>query len=723
MESTLESPSRLPLLPEKSPTTPATSNDTDSLLRSPISPKAQKAFMKGAMTSLVWGACAPCIPIMIVTCMLLKPILSHRIKDSLVFVPTSDQATTGNEALDALKGIQSFQSSGGSKAYYLHHNEWTNPAVLHMIASWSAKILPFVTGTSMALVAFFAGHHFIWTTQNNSKKLPSPHQVSILIGLLNGGGTQPLIDTIKYRMHHDEHLVQPLPIAFWSLSFIVVMTFAIGAIDSWFGATTTALNIALVTPSANTSHSFGRSLISDCISESWQQHSCPSNAQATCAYPCSISTWNASSGQEREGVKNAQQAAQTLMFRSKNTTVLNTTLNGASYFFLGDVDGNAKLDFSATAVAVSTQCQMVTPNCTVRPDLGPGFTCGSYNAPSFSYSGAVGFAPSAVTSPSDMAMVGIQFFNDTEWNQPVGFGDNTTDLFAVKNPIYFLTWSKGFPPMNTHASDGFSAMRNGRYYQYDDTGDAVYILDCSTSIYDAEYYWVNGTVASIEIKALKSGYYGAALSAPFSTYTALAHLSLQDAAALAAYQTDPQNLTALYSSYFSRAAIGLTSGFSVAVANERESNRTNSYLATRVPLVPLYTLIALKAVYAAFALGLALLAVFLANPSQSQEAKERLTIHGLAAGFFEPKKQHERAVRNVQDLFEEHRDPEPSDDTKRIGMVRTQQGGWQWVTLARKTADTFGIPEMVNIAADEAAGRQDGIGRMAQGLRLVNEII
>lgn len=429
-------------------------------------------------------------------------------------------------------------------------------------------------------------------------------------------------------------------------------------------------------------------------------------------------SWNASSGQEREGVNNAQQAAETLMDRSLNNTILNITSNGTNYFFLGDVGGNAELDFSATAVAVSTQCQMVTPNCT----LGQGFTCGSYNAPSFSYSGSVGFAPSDAMSPSDMAMVGIQFFNDTKWNQPVGFGDNSTDLFAEQNPMHFLTWSKGFPPMNTYG-DEFSTMRAGKYYQYDDTGDTVYILNCSTSIYNAEYYWVNGTVVSIEVNAFTPAYYGAALSAPFGTNTALSHLSLQDASALAAYQKTPENLADVYSNYFSRAAIALTSGFSVAVANERESNRTNSYLATRVPWVPLYTLIALKAVYAAFALGLALLAVFLTRPSQAQEIKERLTIDGLAAAFFEPRAQHEQAVKNVQNLFEEHKEPTPSDDTKRIGMLQTKRGGWQWVALAKQASDGLGLQGIVSLAAEQAAGQQNSVGQAARGFTLVKEII
>jgi hypothetical protein len=93
-----------------------------------------------------------------------------------------------------------------------------------MISSWTAKIIPFVTGASMALVAFLAGQRIIKATRTKSTDLPTPHQVSILVNLLNGSGAEPLYDTIKYRWHHHADLVQPLPVAFWCLLFIVVIT-------------------------------------------------------------------------------------------------------------------------------------------------------------------------------------------------------------------------------------------------------------------------------------------------------------------------------------------------------------------------------------------------------------------------------------------------------------------------------------------------------------------
>ena len=62
----------------------------------------------------------------------------------------------------------------------------------------------------MAIVGFFAGKRIIQASETKSEKLPSPHQVSLLVGLLDGGSAGSLIDTILYRWSHHEKLVQPI---------------------------------------------------------------------------------------------------------------------------------------------------------------------------------------------------------------------------------------------------------------------------------------------------------------------------------------------------------------------------------------------------------------------------------------------------------------------------------------------------------------------------------
>lgn len=273
-------------------------------------------------------------------------------------------------------------------------------------------------------------------------------------------------------------------------------------------------------------------------------------------------------------------------------------------------------------------------------------------------------------------------------------------------------------------------MRNNNYLKEANDGDAVFMLSCSSTISHAEYYWVNGTVSlkdGLDPYDNAGGYIGAVYSAPFAINSALSHLALQDAAALAAYQQHPEGLSKVFGDYFSRAAVAFSSGFSEPVRNDVEWTRNNNYLATRVPLAPLYFLIGLKAIYAIFALGLALLAVFLTHPDEAQEVKERLTIDGLAAGFFEPNANHQKAVKNVQDLFDEHQGTEKSEDAKKIGLLQTKQGGWLWVSTAQKAATGLGLHGVLDTIGDQAAAAAvmegGNVGSLAEGYQLVKQIL
>jgi hypothetical protein len=85
--------------------------------------------------------------------------------------------------------------------------------------------MPFLTSSSMALVAFFTGRRILNATKANKQhQMLTPHQMSILISLLNSSGIKPLWDTLVYRYQNHEPLVQPVHLAFGSLSFIVTMT-------------------------------------------------------------------------------------------------------------------------------------------------------------------------------------------------------------------------------------------------------------------------------------------------------------------------------------------------------------------------------------------------------------------------------------------------------------------------------------------------------------------
>ena len=176
--------------------------------------------MNGAVLDLLYGAFLPCIPVVLVSATLLTLIFHHRVYLDpgwqLLQAPTTDNVYDPN----ALNQILNVTTTGGNDAYYVRFN----PAVLAAIAAWTSKILPFVTGSSMAVIAFFAGRRILDATKSNKPdQLPTPHQVSLLISLLRGT-TISLRDTFLYRWHNHEDLVQPIPMVFGTLSFLVFIT-------------------------------------------------------------------------------------------------------------------------------------------------------------------------------------------------------------------------------------------------------------------------------------------------------------------------------------------------------------------------------------------------------------------------------------------------------------------------------------------------------------------
>jgi len=230
-------------------------------------------------------------------------------------------------------------------------------------------------------------------------------------------------------------------------------------------------------------------------------------------------------------------------------------------------------------------------------------------------------------------------------------------------------------------------------------------------VYQSKYNWTNGGVVGLHDVQLAPAAYGAIFSAPFAIDSALSHLSLQDAAALSAYQTNDTGLSTLFANTFSRGAVALTAGIQTKSANIFEQTRNNSQIVTRVPKVPLYLLVSLKALYALFALVLAGMAVMYADPLQAQEVKARLTIDGLAVGLFEPNAALKSGVTEMQQLYDEHTKTNPAlisgpsemdkeIEVAKVGIAQTAAGGWTWATT-KKLADTLGLTAAVNIVSGD----------------------
>lgn len=160
----------------------------------------------------------PCIPIIVVTTVLLYFIFHYQ----LVLSPgwPALQISVPHSHKNAYQILKLFRQEGGSPAYYVQYNAST----ITTIASWTGRIIPYLSSSIMALVAFFPARHIVLKSKTgDGSNLPSPEQLTLLINVLGGSGIGPLKDTLLYRYTRKVKLISPLPTAFAALCTITLL--------------------------------------------------------------------------------------------------------------------------------------------------------------------------------------------------------------------------------------------------------------------------------------------------------------------------------------------------------------------------------------------------------------------------------------------------------------------------------------------------------------------
>lgn len=196
-----------------------------------------------------------------------------------------------------------------------------------------------------------------------------------------------------------------------------------------------------------------------------------------------------------------------------------------------------------------------------------------------------------------------------------------------------------------------------------------WFLNCSATIYDTTYTWVNGSVADVN-NTLSNNTMGIVISAPF-THT-LGMQALQLGATMACYENSSVTVASTTAAYFSRAVLSLAIGVFTNRTNLLEQSRSEILL-TRVPLVPFYTLLGLKFFYALSAILLAVATIIWANPTKSVEVKDQLSIEGLATEIFGPDVFKDKSSGGPQEVTGQGAVVE---EEKKVGVVQVEGGRW-----------------------------------------------
>lgn len=189
----------------------------DSSVLEKLQPKPAHDITR-AIWTIVSGVALPCIPILVITTILLYYIFRHR----LVLSPGLPelQIASDHTHRNATQWLNLMRQQGGDRAYFVQYNAST----ITTIASWTGRVIPYLSSSIMALVAFYAARHIVLKSKHgDGSNLPSPEQLTILISVLGGSGFGPLKDTLLYRYGKKEKLISPLPAAFGALFIITFL--------------------------------------------------------------------------------------------------------------------------------------------------------------------------------------------------------------------------------------------------------------------------------------------------------------------------------------------------------------------------------------------------------------------------------------------------------------------------------------------------------------------
>lgn len=185
------------------------------------------------------------------------------------------------------------------------------------------------------------------------------------------------------------------------------------------------------------------------------------------------------------------------------------------------------VDYKAVTYAVSTQCLPITQQClpnaqwpinkefsfSCTPGFGANFTFdGGSQTPDADLEDG-GFNP-----PGDKPLVGVAFATDAQLSERVGrYDPNLTQTLdggkqsvvpgtnvsyqylQPSNPLHFAAWGLGYPSFgsaqaaNTEWAVSNPLLNDSQVYR-SEFGTTEWILNCSTTVYDVSYTWVNGTV-------------------------------------------------------------------------------------------------------------------------------------------------------------------------------------------------------------------------------------
>jgi hypothetical protein len=398
-------------------------------------------------------------------------------------------------------------------------------------------------------------------------------------------------------------------------------------------------------------------------------------------------------------------------------------------------------DFLAKTTAITTQCTPITQQClpgakwpmneNVDNGGNTAFSCTPGFGANFTFPGVSQTIDADVSeegenSSPDLPAVGLAFASDAQLSERIGkydpnlagklkagsnqsrpIADISYKYLQPANPLYFGAWALGYPGVNVDQTNITAASTNpllndSQIYRTEIGSSTQWVLSCSATVYDVSYTWVNGAVQTFNM-TLASAETGGMISAPFALDRIRERsIALQAIAAAASASDNSTSLAHMFADHWSQAALALSSGVMSSEYNNVSQWRQSIQVA-RVPMAPLFILLALKAIYVLAVLALAIGAYCFTHPAETEIVKTQLSTRGLAAAHFDtPGILQSQVVSQLKERLQPtttNEDHAELDDPakgglkraatflgdmpdKRIGVVAQADGLWRFAVVA-----------------------------------------
>ncbi|KAL5446676.1 hypothetical protein PMIN07_001393 [Paraphaeosphaeria minitans] len=558
-------------------------------------------------------------------------------------------------------------------------------ARLVFISSWSSTVSLSFVGMLMTLFGYLIASQMLRTSSaEQSTRLPSPYQTSILMRVLNADlfalwdlGTNKVKAMFwKKEKSNDSGNARSPPLlrsAILVFLFCLFGSILVQAADTYLHIVTESANFVQIQTQDTQQHHYSRGLAPWC-----RDRPRKGSGNNVNYWGCGI-TFHELSGSVVLSNMTSYNAIEFYGPKTIDSIYNYTDSDGLQFALVGPHVPPAENDWKATTIGVSTQCSAIPPSGCTRDVPYENDLQGNQQA--FNCSIAKG-APLDVSGNITGYMHEIHYFDFHKYLRDenpfkakiIGWNDSKTppsdvsdDEEVFKNPWKTLsqaTIEVDRPDYPEELND------TSRLWPDADNNYDYTMLLCETTVWDIIYTAVGHEVTSVT--ATKSnGSVAGIVSLP--GLSALMFIPNQYGWALQTASASATSMDTFIDAY----GLGLSKIRTYSLATQMSprpallTQTRTSKVITKVPVAALWLLVLANVLYSLLGLALATMALIYTTPSVHQ-VYTRLSVTVIVAQLFE-REYAERAVESEEKLFREN--VEKGAEVKRVGVRRTDTGG------------------------------------------------